>query len=111
MPRHVFMVQTECVAGQEKVFNEWYDQVHVPDVLAVPGFVRAQRFETVGGLRGEMPERRFLAIYEFEADDPAVAMAELRKAMRTMNIDPSLDMDKIVAFGYRELGPAVEATP
>lgn len=111
MARHVFMVQTECVPGQEKVFNEWYDQVHVPDVLAVPGFVRAQRFETVGGLRGEMPDRRFLAIYEFEADDPAVAMAELRTAMRSMHIDPSLLMDQIVAFGYAELGPAVEAAP
>ncbi|HUR74803.1 MAG TPA: hypothetical protein VMZ00_11055 [Sporichthya sp.] len=109
MARHILVVQTECVPGQEKVFHEWYDQVHVPDVLAVPGFVRAQRFETVGGLRGEMPERRFLAIYEFEADDPAVAMAELRKAMRTMHIDASLDTDKIVAFGYAELGPAREA--
>lgn len=111
MTRHVFIVQTECQPGQEKVFNDWYDEVHVPDVLKVPGFVRAQRFQTVGGLRGEMPDNRFLAIYEFEADDPASAMADLRKAMRTMHIDASLDMDKIVAFGYAELGPALEAHP
>lgn len=111
MTRHVFVVQTECTPGSEETFHTWYDEVHVPDVLKVPGFVRAQRFSTVGGLRGEMPERRFLALYEFEADDPAVAMAELRKAMRTMYIDPSLDMEKIVAFGYAPLGPAVDAAP
>ena len=84
-------------------------RVELEHTLARVVIVRAQRFETVGGLRGEMPANRFLAIYEFEADDPAVAMADLRKAMRTMHIDPSLDMDKIVAFGYAERGPAVEA--
>ncbi|MBA3744979.1 DUF4286 family protein [Sporichthya sp.] len=111
MARHILVVQTECVPGQEKVFNDWYDQVHVPEVLDVPGFVRGQRFEAVPALRGELPDRRFLAIYEFETDDPAVALADLRQAMRTMNMDSSLDMDKIIAFAYAAHAPALEAAP
>jgi antibiotic biosynthesis monooxygenase (ABM) superfamily enzyme len=111
MARHILVVQTECEPGQEKVFNDWYDEVHVPDVLDVPGFVRGQRFEAVPGLRGELPDRRFLAIYEFETDDPAAALADLRQAMKTMQIDASLDMAKIIAFAYAAHAPALEAAP
>ena len=109
MSRHILAVQTECTPGQEKAFHEWYDQVHVADVLKVPGFVRGQRFEAIPGLRGELPANRFFALYEFETDDPAATLTALRHAMRTMHIDASLDMDKIVAFAYAELGPAQEA--
>ena len=111
MARHILAVQTECTPGQEKSFHEWYDQVHVPDVLAVPGFVRGQRFEAIPGLRGDLPANRFFALYEFETEDPAATLAELRSAMRTMQMDPSLDMSSIVAYAYAELGPAQEAAP
>jgi hypothetical protein len=38
---HVFINPLE---GRDAEFNEWYDAEHVPDVLALPGFVRAERF-------------------------------------------------------------------
>lgn len=42
-------------------FNEWYDNDHIPEkVGAVPGFLRARRYEA----QGNGP--RFLAIYELE---------------------------------------------
>lgn len=37
--------RTPAVADE---YNRWYRDVHLPDVLACPGFVRAQRFRTTG---------------------------------------------------------------
>src|SRR5436190_568213 len=45
MERHVFVVFTNAVEGQENIYNEWYADVHLKDVLKVPGIVAAQRFK------------------------------------------------------------------
>lgn len=40
-------------------FNGWYDEEHVPRLLAVPGWLRCRRFRRV---RGDVPD--FLALHE-----------------------------------------------
>ncbi len=35
-------ILTNPIDGEEDTFNKWYDEVHVPDVLDVPGVVAAQ---------------------------------------------------------------------
>ena len=95
MARWILMAETNCADdAREAEFNEWYDNVHVPDALECPGFVRGSRYEFLmpwkikGG--GETQYRsagssegkaKFLAIYEIEADDPAEAMKALDKHM------------------------------
>lgn len=39
-------------------FSDWYSKVHVPEILACPGWLAGRRFECVDG------EPRFLAIYD-----------------------------------------------
>jgi hypothetical protein len=109
METHILLAYTECVPGTDEAFNAWYDAVHVHDVLKVPGFVSARRFEAVPDMRGELPINRYLAIYEFETDDSEVALKDLRTAMRTMHIDPSLDMARIQTAVYVARGPLLEA--
>jgi hypothetical protein len=74
--KHLFVVLTNPTSeDQEAEFNRWYDEVHLPEVLQVPGFVAAQRFrlthETMLPMAGP-----YLALYEMETDDP-VAAADL----------------------------------
>ncbi len=38
---------TNSVPGREAEFNGWYDEVHVKDLVAVPGIVAAQRYVAV----------------------------------------------------------------
>jgi len=38
-------------------FNHWYNEIHLPEILACPGFVSASRYECVSG------EPQFLALY------------------------------------------------
>lgn len=56
--------QMEPPAELEDEFNVWYDEEHIPQRLALPGFGRALRYREVKG------ERRYLAVYEI--DDMAV---------------------------------------
>lgn len=106
MARHILAAYTDCHPGQEKVFNDWYKTEHVGDVLAVPGFIRAQRFESIPDMMGGLPVNRFLALYEFETDDPAATLADLLTAMRAMNIDASMDRTRTTVAAYAALGEA-----
>jgi len=48
---------------KEAEFNEWYNRVHVPDMLRVPGVISGARYEVV---RGRKTHPKYLAIYEIE---------------------------------------------
>ena len=50
-------------------FNGWYDEEHLPTLLAVPGIDAVRRFRAVGGDLPEAGRHRFLALYEFESSD------------------------------------------
>jgi hypothetical protein len=75
---YVFIVSMDVAPEKEALFNEVYDQEHVPTILKVPGVRAATRFRTepatlvLGGqskpLTGEgMP--RYMAIYEIDSPD------------------------------------------
>ena len=85
-------------------FNDWYDRTHLPELLAVPGFVSARRYRRVGD--DGAPE--YLAVYEIEADDLAAPLRELRRrsaAGETSRSDVlQLDPPPVVGL-YEELGP------
>jgi hypothetical protein len=102
--RGVYVVRARPVsADRDGELNEWYDGAHVPELLAVPGFVSARRYRRVGDDGG--PE--YLAVYEIEADDLAAPVAELRRrsaAGETTRSDAlQLDPPPVVAL-YEELG-------
>ncbi|NED90919.1 hypothetical protein G3I76_63920, partial [Streptomyces sp. SID11233] len=63
MSKHVLLVFTDPQPGREEEFNAWYDEVHLPDVLGVPGYTAAQRFVARTGLHDEVPEHRYVAVY------------------------------------------------
>jgi hypothetical protein len=44
-------------------YNRWYDEVHLPEIVAVDGVVSAKRFAP---LQDDGP---YVALYEIEADD------------------------------------------
>ena len=37
------LVYTNAVEGRDEEFNRWYDEIHLPEVLALPEFTRASR--------------------------------------------------------------------
>ena len=69
MGQGIFVVQTMPVPGREDEYDAWYSDVHIPEVLQIPGFAAAQRFlHDPSGRPGQPPpEFRHLAIYELDA--------------------------------------------
>lgn len=109
MTRHLLLVSAGAVDDQDEAFNSWYDDVHLADVLAVPGFVRAQRFEAVPSVHGESPAHRYLAVYELETDDLAGALQALRTAAKQMDLSPVFDRAGSTQLAFTALGPAQES--
>lgn len=71
MSHSILLVLTNPVSGKEAEFNEWYEKQHVPEVLAVPGFVSCTRFvrsaEKWPTGRAGVPQN-YYACYTIEGD-------------------------------------------
>ena len=73
MPKGVMIVQSRPVsADREDEYNEWYSGVHIPEILAIPGFTGARRYKVIGG---DGPV--YVAVYDIDADDIAAPVKEL----------------------------------
>jgi hypothetical protein len=88
------LVFSNPATGREDEYNAWYDDVHLPDLVALPGVASAQRFRqsTVGPQGG----RSYLAIYELDGD-PADVLAALSAGMAdgSIRMSDALDMSSI----------------
>jgi hypothetical protein len=85
MERGILAVQTEALPGQEAAFNAWYDDVHVPEILTVPGFASCRRFRaTTSPLAPRRAEAwaTYLAVYEIAGRDVVGAHTELLERVR-----------------------------
>lgn len=105
MARYLQIVQTAPVAGAEVEFNHWYDQVHVPQVLSMPGFLTGQRFRLLGD--DTAPEPRYLAVYEIESDDIPATLRTIRDTAPSRTKSPAIDVNLSVVRMYESLGPRV----
>src|SRR3954452_9573210 len=82
MAKHVFVVLTNPVEGKEDTYNDWYTNVHLGDVLKVPGIVAARRFKMSDVQRGEPPfPWRYLGLYEIDTDDLTHTLAVLKERL------------------------------
>jgi hypothetical protein len=105
--RSLLLVLTNCTPGKEEEFNTWYQEVHLKEVLEVPGFVGASRYELTDTQISE-DERpyRFLAIYEVEGDVDT-AFEKLKATSGSMDMSPTL-IDSFTSH-YAPIGERREA--
>jgi hypothetical protein len=104
MAKATVLVFTNCAdPAREKEFNEWYDNTHVPDVLATPGFVSCTRYELMGD--AGPGQAKFLAVYEVESDDLGATMAGLQQRVAQLAAQGRIiDCIRLASVAsYREL--------
>ncbi|OLT40052.1 hypothetical protein BJF85_06985 [Saccharomonospora sp. CUA-673] len=83
---------------QEEAFNQWYDEVHIPQVVErIPGVVGGNRFRLATAQlvsAAELPARRYLAVYELDTDDLQSLANRLAEALGdgTLDITDAIDM-------------------
>jgi antibiotic biosynthesis monooxygenase (ABM) superfamily enzyme len=73
LPEHLLIVAAAIDPGVEAEWNRWYDEVHLPEIVACPGFRSGQRYVA----EDRSGAHRYVAIYELDGPD-ALQSAEFR---------------------------------
>ena len=89
------LVYTNPVADQEQEFNAWYDDVHVKELLEIPGLLAATRFK-VCPLEPDQPlPHSYLAVYDVESEG---VMHEIikRSSSGQLTMSPAMDVSSML---------------
>ena len=106
MSRYLFFAFSDCKdPDREDEYNEWYSNMHVIDMLEIPGMISATRWASATDKPNQ--QRKYLALYELETDDIEEFDAKVREAtMSTINRGrfsdlPVFDPPEIPRFYYQ----------
>lgn len=107
MDKYTYVVLSNPKPGQEETYNQWYTEQHLQDVLAIPGFTAAQRFQVSDD--SAAVAHRYVALYEIESDNIAETMQQLveRAGDGRMVMTDTMDFDDVSATLYRAITPKV----
>jgi hypothetical protein len=90
LARYKLIALSNAKDGREEEFNDWYDKVHLPDMLKVPGVISGERFVNVFPAA-----HKFIAIYEVETESLEALAAEIQTRAGTdrMVVSDALDVE------------------
>ena len=115
MARYLLFAFSDCKdPARENEFNDWYDNMHMPDMLKTPGLIRATRWMSADNKENEI--RKYLALYELETDDLEEFYKKLHKqAMWTFKAGrfselPVFDPDNVPRI-YKQITKEKKGTP
>lgn len=69
--RALLIVRSNVVPAREEEYNRWYNDVHLRDMLSVPGVLTARRYVSL------LDEPKYAAVYELEGEDVLTTEAYL----------------------------------
>jgi len=109
---HRLIVFSAPKPGREDEYNQWYNDVHLEEVVAIPGFVAAQRFELsedqLPGFPGS--PHAYLAIYEFDRPpgEPLETLAQELES-EAITLPDAIDVDSIRPWAYSSISERTSA--
>jgi hypothetical protein len=89
----LLMTFSDPVKGKEAEYDDWYQNVHLPQVCAIPGIRSARRFRLLDTGDRESGGPRNLAVYQLD-DDPQQVFAEMIARARSGALDHSTSIDQ-----------------
>ena len=92
MPRYKMIAGSRPVAGREDDFNVWYDNEHLPQVVALKGFTKARRLKLAQHVQGA-ESAPYAAIYEIETDNLGAVLGQFGEAAASGRLTRSDAMD------------------
>lgn len=106
MASYLLMALTNPADGKEEAYNRWLDEVHLPDVLKVPGIQSAQRYELTEAQRMPSPlPYRYATIYNIECVDLPSTLAALGAAVAAGTKTDAGDSTRRALWVYAPRGP------
>ncbi len=98
------LVRADIPADKEDEFNLWYNSEHIPELLALPGYLNAARYVALRG------GPQYLACYELDSPDAVnTEAAQRRRANPTewgKRIDPNVIGTNFSVNLYQQIFPA-----
>jgi hypothetical protein len=82
--------------GDEATYNDWYDTIHLPDLLAIPGVTAARRYKLLSGNLPGYERWKYAAAYEIETDDLPALFERMENDPRPFS--PTYDKSKSANF-------------
>jgi hypothetical protein len=108
-PRFTFLVMTNAAEGREDEFNDWYNYIHIPDLLKIPGIAAARRYKLLPTQRNANQPWKYLCVYECDAERQDVLIAETEKRVGTPQMTMSTAMvGPIYACYFQPITPLVQ---
>jgi len=110
MPRYKMVVYSRPAPGREDEYNDWYQNVHLGELVALPGFVSARRYRHARNLV-EGDAYPYMSIYEVETDDIDAVLEALRTTAGRgeLTMSDAIDLSDTSAVVYEEFGAVVSA--
>jgi hypothetical protein len=88
MAKGIIHVETRPSSpDRDQEYNSWYDEVHLPELVALDGIVSARRLRPVDG------DGPYLALYEIEGDDLQAILDNMRANSRRLHMSDALQLD------------------
>ena len=105
----VLIVMMEVDEADDEVFNKWYNEEHLPERMAIPGYISARRFMLDPDDDQATGVLRYLCVWELENDSPLQSqLYQDQNAKPTPNREAAHAVVKQRARGlYRQIFPAV----
>jgi hypothetical protein len=72
---------------REQEYNTWYDEVHLPELVALDGFVSARRLRPVDG------DGPYIALYEIEGDSLQAVLDNMIANAGSLHMSDALQLD------------------
>ena len=106
----VLVVTMDVDEADESEFNEWYNEQHLPERMAIPGYVSARRFKLENGNNA----LKYLCIWEMVDGSPL--QSEMYKDQNAHPTELYLRVNKTIKLRtrglyhqvYPEAGPSFE---
>ena len=105
--KHLVLVLTEPTQGNEDEFNDYYENLHLDEVLATTDLYSAQRFKLVGEA-GEGCPLPYLAIYETEAENGQAAIDNINAGRSNRQQSDALNRRTGRMWVFEPTGPKHE---
>jgi hypothetical protein len=88
MAKGVILVESRPSSpDREQEYNTWYDEVHIPELLALDGIVAARRLRPVDG------DGPYVALYEIEGDDLRAILDNMFANAGQLHMSDALQLD------------------
>jgi hypothetical protein len=102
--KHIVAVLTEPTEGKTDEFNDYYENLHLDEVLATTGWKSAQRFVLADQV-GQTCPLPYLALYEVEADDASAIIPTMDETRPQRQQSAALNRRTAAVWVFSETGP------